>query len=547
MMTVAAVLVVLLGAAPGEAADIGGGFGEEALVLTSARQAGSGGVALEDPWRHGSVMDLSSVLLTSGMRWFGFGYQGGVGSLLRLGGEAFTFSPPKVRRTTENADGTYAGVGDEVGMAEYGGRITGQLSVLDTSGWRAAALGRVNALYQQLPESKNNGFAVEAGGQAQKMLGSGRYFTAWALVGPLGRGAARSFAGQVTGGVGLLGMRPSGFLGGSEGYALGGEGQWLTDGLMHGGVGGVYWFGGLNEPGFTFFLRAGVRYADRSAEEIQPRAGIGALWRSEDNWGVQFDYAVVPMGEMGMYHYATIGVRLPPAKPRSEPAPEPVQEVEPVEPAPIRVAPAPEPPKEEPVIYFYPDRSDKARVEVKVRTESELSADLMDQDGRFIMRLREPRTVKPGTYTIEWDGTLKYAVPAKAGVIYLIQIKADGGITYRQVMVLEGGSSTPSKAFEPGSGSKGETLYFNPGKGEKLKVPVEVRTPSILGAFLLDSDGRVLRLLREAEEAEPGTYTIEWDGTVEYGGPCRKGIPYYIRISANGETLFRTAVPMEGR
>jgi hypothetical protein len=161
------------------------------------------------------------------------------------------------------------------------------------------------------------------------------------------------------------------------------------------------------------------------------------------------------------------------------------------------------------------------------------------------MRLREPRTVKPGTYTIEWDGVLKYAVPARVGTFYLIQIKADGGITYRQVAVLEGGSSPPSKTFDSGSGGKGETLYFNPGKGEKLKVPVEVRTRSILGAFLLDSDGRVLRLLREAEEVDPGTYTIEWDGTVEYGGPCRRGIPYYIRVSANGETLFRTAVPME--
>jgi hypothetical protein len=226
-------------------------------------------------------------------------------------------------------------------------------------------------------------------------------------------------------------------MGGPEGFAIGGEGQWLTDGLMQGGAGVVYWFGRLNEPGFTFFVRAGARYAERSAAEIQPRAGIGLLWRSGNNWGVQFDYAAVPIGELGIYHYATIGVRLPPGKPRPAAMPEPKLKPEPV-PAPVvSVVRTPQPFEEEPVIYFCPDRGEKAKIAVEVRIESPLGASLLDREGRFIRPIMESLVVRPGKYDIEWDGTVDYGVPARLETPYIIQISANGETLYRKAVPKE--------------------------------------------------------------------------------------------------------------
>jgi len=320
------------------AANVGGTFGESMLVMTSARQAGTGGVALEDPWRQGSLVEANTILLTSGLRWFGLGYQGGLGQAMRIGGEALAFSTPGSARTLENGDGTYGGRQGTVSAMEWGGRLLGQLSILDTGDWKVAALGRVNGLFQQLPDSTNSGFALEAGAQGQKSLGTGRYLTTWALAGPLGEGAGHGFAAQVTAGAGLLAGYPSGMTGGAEGYALGAEGQWLVEGLAHGGIGGLYWFGRPNEQGVTFFLRGGVRYAAESAQVIQPRGGLGFLWRTGNQWGIQFDYAIVPIGELGMYHYATIGLRLPPPVFR----PEPVVPVSPPRTLPSPLPPAPE-------------------------------------------------------------------------------------------------------------------------------------------------------------------------------------------------------------
>jgi hypothetical protein len=430
MFRTAVLAVVLLRASFGEAADIGSGFGEEALVLTPARQAGSGGIALEDPWRQGSLMEASTVVFTSGMRWLGFGHQGGVGSFLRVGGEAFMFTTPKMTRTTENPDGAYAGEGESVGVAEYGGRVTGQLSVLDKAGWRVAALGRINGLYQQLPDSRNSGLAMEVGGQAQKLLGTGRYLTAWALVGPLGRGAARGFAGQVTGGVGVLVERSSGILGGSEGFGIGGEGQWLTDGLMHGGAGAMYWFGRPNEPGFTLFIRAGMRYADRSAEEIQPRGGIGLLWRTAGEWGVQFDYAAVPSGELGMYHYGSLSLRLPPRAPRVESR---LQQDSGELTIPEDV------PKEDFIITFYPENEEKGRAPIQAEASTILGAALLDGEGGFIKYLIDAHAVGPGEYVVEWDGKLDLGRMADYDKPYLIRITLGNQTRYIKMIARKAG------------------------------------------------------------------------------------------------------------
>ena len=97
--------------------------------------------------------------------------------------------------------------------------------------------------------------------------------------------------------------------GGPEGFGSGVEAEYLGEGLVNGGLGGLYWFGRSDSPGATFFLRAGLRYAGESAQEIQPRGGLGFLWRMESGTGLQFDYAVVPMGALGLSHYVTMALR----------------------------------------------------------------------------------------------------------------------------------------------------------------------------------------------------------------------------------------------
>ena len=57
-------LIIALAIAPcaaGRAADVGRDFGESLGVLSSARQVGTGGVALEDPWRQGSLVEATTI------------------------------------------------------------------------------------------------------------------------------------------------------------------------------------------------------------------------------------------------------------------------------------------------------------------------------------------------------------------------------------------------------------------------------------------------------------------------------------------------------
>jgi hypothetical protein len=53
-----------------------------------------------------------------------------------------------------------------------------------------------------------------------------------------------------------------------------------------------------------------VKSASQTAEAVQPRAGIGVLWRTTAGWAVQFDYAFVPIGELGSFNYGTLSLRL---------------------------------------------------------------------------------------------------------------------------------------------------------------------------------------------------------------------------------------------
>lgn len=431
----------------------GEGYGQSLRPLVSARQAASGGIALEDPWRRGSFVEMNSVLLTSGVRWYGAGYQGGFGRKFRLGGEAFVFTVPNIPRTTENSDGSFGGRQGTIDVVESGGRFLSQLTILDGSVWKAAVLGRVSGLVQQLPSSRNTGMAIEVGTQVRRTIGNGRALTGWCLLGPIGRGAQLGFSGQTTCGVGLLSSYRTGFLGRAEGFGVGVEGQYLHEGRLHGGLGGLYWFGRPDQVGVTFYLRTGIRHVPESALLIQPRGGLGVLWRNKGQWGFQFDYAVVPVGDLGVFHYASLGMRLPSHTSRSVPAPQPLQQAPPEVPrvelpetlppvAPVHVPP-PVPPGELPElernqedIYFCPACGGKAKVKLEVRSESVFSAILLDREARFVLLgLVEPKIVAPGTYEVVWDGKLMGNVPATHDLPYVIRITADDQTWYIKVIV----------------------------------------------------------------------------------------------------------------
>ena len=61
--------------------------------------------------------------------------------------------------------------------------------------------------------------------------------------------------------------------------------------------------------------------------------------------------------------------------------------------------------------------------------------------------------------------------------------------------------------------------------------------------MLLDGEGGMVRELLDSKQVDPGTYSVEWDGTAGYGAPARMEFPYLIRISANGETIYRKVIP----
>jgi hypothetical protein len=297
-------------AGPGVAADIGTGFGESLAVLTSARQAGTGGLALEDPWRRGVIFEATTIVMAAGPRWVGLAGQSGLGPSLRLTAEGFLFQTPVIGRTTEHSDGSYGGESGTAQSREWGGRVTGQVDLWETSGWRFAVLGCGSGLVQRLPDRTASGGALEVGGQAQRGLGGNRYLTAWTLVGPLGVGGGRSYAWQGVIGTALQERLAKGLMvSGPAGYSVGLEGEVLREQLIHGGAGALYWFGDPQRVGPTLFLRAGARAMEQSAAQFQVRGGMGVLWRWKSGWGLQFDYAVAPLGDLGLVHYGTLGFR----------------------------------------------------------------------------------------------------------------------------------------------------------------------------------------------------------------------------------------------
>jgi hypothetical protein len=261
------------------ASGVGVGFAESLRTLTSARQAATGGVAIEDPWRSGSLLEATTVLLEPGdVRWGGLAYQSGFGEGVRLGAEGFIFGSAGSARSTENPDGTFGGEGGTASELQGGGRVAAIVEMARGEGWTVAGTGRLTGMIQRLPDERHGGLGLEAGAQARYALYEGAVLTAWGLAGPVGQGAGRGFADEVLAGAGVLAQRTTGLLGGAEGFGFGAEGAYLPKGLGQAGLGAVYWFGKPNGAGSTLFLRAGLRLAGearRGSSRVAASGGFG--------------------------------------------------------------------------------------------------------------------------------------------------------------------------------------------------------------------------------------------------------------------------------
>ena len=159
--------------------DVGEGYGQTLRPLFSARQAGTGGISLEENWRQGSFLEANTVLLDQGLRWMGIGLEGGLGATLRASAEVFSFTSSNVTQTYENPDGTFAGERGGKSVDEIGGRATGRLAVWNSPDWTIQALARLNGLYQKLPDYNTSGFGLEAGLQGKRRIGDGNSLVLW--------------------------------------------------------------------------------------------------------------------------------------------------------------------------------------------------------------------------------------------------------------------------------------------------------------------------------------------------------------------------------
>lgn len=91
-------------------------------------------------------------------------------------------------------------------------------------------------------------------------------------------------------------------------------------------------------------------------------------------------------------------------------------------------------PTEEDLVYFFPERGEKARITIEVTTASDFGARLLDQEGKPLRILVELHRIGPGTYSAEWDGLLEHRIPARYNMAYTIQVFANGETLYRKAV-----------------------------------------------------------------------------------------------------------------
>jgi len=308
---------VLLAARAHGASGAGEDIGQTIRPVVTARQAATGGLDVEDRWVTEGLLEGGTILTPLGLRWYRAGGQVQILGGVRLGGEIFGFSSGDIVQTLDDEYGQYAGEGGTVSASENGGRLTTRFSLSDGAAWSVSADARVVGLVRRVPDRSETGLAGDVGATITSRGGGDGGTSFWVMVGPIGKAGESMFAGQVTGGVSMTqdlhGNRDGGF----AGYAGGIEAEALGEGLFQAGVGAACWFKAPESPRW-FFLRAGARYVQGGVATVEPRAGVGVLWRQWSGIGVEFDYAAVSAGAMGLFHYVTLTVRMPEARERIE-------------------------------------------------------------------------------------------------------------------------------------------------------------------------------------------------------------------------------------
>jgi hypothetical protein len=164
----------------------------------------------------------------------------------------------------------------------------------------------------------------------------------------------------------------------------------------------------------SFAVRGGWKQENEVPGAPGISAGFGFRWfLGRTPWGM--DYAYVPWGIFGGEHVlsATLGI-LPTAPPDEQS----------VEPRPQRVPPE----------VFYPLKGEKARYDIQVTSASEVSAVLLDADGKQILTLVEKRIVWSGSVEVAWDGYLANGMMAEFDHTFRILIQVAGQTWYKDVV-----------------------------------------------------------------------------------------------------------------
>lgn len=161
-----------------------------------------------------------------------------------------------------------------------------------------------------------------------------------------------------------------------------------------------------------FALRAGWRPDAQDAGAPGVTGGVGfRRYQGRFPWGL--DYAVVPLGELGLRHAValTLGIGAPDEARADESAASAIPDV-----APVRV--------------FYPRRGETVTLAFRLRASAVVTARLLDERGEPVAELIAPVRKSAGRHEVTWDGTIAPGVYATPDRQYHLAVQAGAQTWY---------------------------------------------------------------------------------------------------------------------
>ncbi len=160
-----------------------------------------------------------------------------------------------------------------------------------------------------------------------------------------------------------------------------------------------------------FAVRAGWLPDAADANAPGVTGGVGfRRYAGRFPWGV--DYAVAPMGDLGLRHAIALTLGIGRAE---ESRPDEAAAAEIPDVAPVRV--------------FYPGRGEKVTLAIRLARAATVTAHLLDDRGEFVAEIHPPTRRPAGRWEVVWDGTIAPGVPAQRDKTYHISV-ADGTRTW---------------------------------------------------------------------------------------------------------------------